>query len=89
MRWTPARSDDGAPALLLQRRGQPTADALLVVLDEDGFRLADTAGEVLASASDLPALLDALDGGVAEPLRRRAARAAPTGAHAALVPGTV
>ncbi len=75
MRWTAARSDDGAAALLLDRRGQPSAEAMLVVLHDDGFRLVDAGGDVLASASDLPALLDALDGGVAEPPRRRAAAA--------------
>ena len=71
MRWTPARSDDGAPALLLERRGQPAAQAMLVVLREEGFRLVDAGGEELALASDLPALLDALDGGIAEGPRRR------------------
>ncbi len=76
MRWTPARTDDGASALLLERRGQPAAEAMLVILHDDGFRLVDANGELLASASDLPALLDALDGGVAEPPRRRADRPA-------------
>ena len=72
VRWTPARGDDGGQALLLERRGQPAAEAMLVVLDADGFRLVTAGGEELACASDLPALLDALDGGVAEPPRRRA-----------------
>lgn len=76
MRWVPARTDDGAAGLLLERRGQPAAEAMLVVLHEDGFALLDAAGEELAYASDLPALLDAVDGGVAEPPRRRAERPA-------------
>jgi hypothetical protein len=76
MRWTPARTDDGTPALLLERRAQPTAESMLVILNDDGFRLVDANGELLASASDLPSLLDALDGGVAEPPRRRADRPA-------------
>ena len=76
MRWSPARSDEGAPALLLDRRGQPQAESMLVVLHEDGFHLRNAVGEELAAASELPALLDALDGGVAEPPRRRAARPA-------------
>lgn len=40
-----------------------------LTLDDDGFRVCDELDDVLASASDLPALLDALDGGVAEPVR--------------------
>jgi len=86
MRWMPARTDDGSPALLLERRGQPPAEAMLVVLHDGGFWLVDASGEVLASASDLPALLDALDGGVAEPPRRRIERPAPVARHAKLVP---
>ena len=77
MRWSPARTEDGTPALMLERRGQPAAEAMLVLLHDDGFRLVNAAGEVLASASDLPSLLDALDGGVAESPRRRAERPPP------------
>ena len=40
-----------------------------LILDDDGFRVCDELDDMLASASDLPALLDALDGGVAEPVR--------------------
>jgi hypothetical protein len=40
-----------------------------LILDDDGFRVCDELDETLASASDLPALLDALDGGVGEPVR--------------------
>jgi len=39
---------------------------MLLVHDRHGFCLIDPLGELLASASDLPSLLDALDGGVAE-----------------------
>ena len=43
-----------------------------LVLNEPELRLEDAAGEALAAASDLPALLDAVDGGVAEmPLPRQ------------------
>jgi hypothetical protein len=73
----PARADDGSPALLLARRGQGHGEEMLVVLRDDGFSLLDSVGEVLASASDLPALLDAVDGGVAEPPRRSARHHAP------------
>ena len=44
-----------------------------LILDDDGFRVCDELDDPLASASDLPALLDALDGGVAEPVRADAA----------------
>ena len=43
---------------------------MLLVVDDDGFHLLNAPGETLAAASDLPALLDALDGGVAEAPRR-------------------
>ena len=91
MRWIPARTDDGAPALLLERRGQGLADAMLVVPHDGGFRLVDTGGDILASASDLPALLDAVDGGIAEPPppRRRPERPALLVGFGALVPSNV
>ena len=38
---------------------------MLVVLGEGELRLENELGETLASASDLPALLDAVEGGVA------------------------
>ncbi len=47
-----------------------------LVLDDDGFRLCDEFGDLLASGSDLPAMLDALDGGIAEPAARGAGGAA-------------
>jgi hypothetical protein len=40
---------------------------MLLIPDDDGFSLVQEDGQVLAAASDLPALLDALDGGIAEP----------------------
>ena len=86
MRWTPARSDDGSPALLLERRGQPAAEAMLVLLRDDGFWLVDGNGDALASASDLPALLDALDGGVAETPRRKPERQSAAPPLARLLP---
>ena len=48
-----------------------------LILDDDGFRVCDELDDPLASASDLPALLDALDGGVAEPVRANAATFRP------------
>ena len=39
---------------------------MMLVLDEGELRLENELGETLASASDLPALLDAVEGGIAE-----------------------
>ena len=39
---------------------------MLLVWSGEELSLEDEAGETLASASDLPALLDAVDGGVAD-----------------------
>jgi hypothetical protein len=86
MRWMPARTDDGSLALLLERRGQALAEAMLIVLHDTGFWLLDSSGEILATASDLPALLDAVDGGVAESQRRWVERPAPFPALRGLVP---
>ena len=37
-----------------------------LIQDDAGFRLCNEGDDLLASGSDLPAILDALDGGVAE-----------------------
>jgi hypothetical protein len=50
---------------------------MLLVHDRDGFCLIDPLGVMLASASDLPSLLDALDGGIAEATRHQADHATP------------
>ena len=65
MRWMPARARGGAPSLLLEpvRSG---LDAMLLVVGAKELRLLDVSGQELAAASDLPALLDAVDGGVAD-----------------------
>jgi hypothetical protein len=66
--WQPARTDAGAPAvLLLGRFGGPAWAGLLLASDDDGFVLLDAVGERLAEASDLLALLDALDAGIGRP----------------------
>ncbi len=65
--WTPAESEQGPPTMLLQPRdaGRPW-QRMILVLDQGELRLENELGETLASASDLPALLDALEGGVAD-----------------------
>ncbi len=67
LRWTPAHPAGGVAVLLLEPRAARTPwQRMLLVLDEPEMRLETELGEALASASDLPALLDAMDGGVAE-----------------------
>lgn len=74
--WLPGRAEGGDEALLLEQRGRRHSESMLLVHDRHGYCLIDPLGDLLASASNLPALLDALDGGIAElPLR-----------HAAMVP---
>lgn len=66
LRWAPANTKDGDPAILLQSfmPRLPWEDTLLVEA-EDGLALIDTSGGKLAMASEIPALLDALDAGLA------------------------
>ncbi len=66
--WRPACTDAGEPAVLLHRSTRDAAWAdMLLVADDSSLTLFDEASALLASASFLPALLDALDAGVAEP----------------------
>ncbi len=78
MIWTPGRAGGDSPALLLVRaRGRN--NAMLLVVEAAERRLLDIVGHELAVASDLPSLLDAVDGGVANsltPLPPPAGRAA-------------
>jgi len=79
MHWQPLRSDaDGAVLLLEPAVTRHPWQRMLLRADDAGFRLADELGEAMAAATDLPALLDALDAGVADnpsPLRTPAAGA--------------
>lgn len=68
LRWTPAQPIGGVAAMLLEPQiSRVPWQRMLLVFDEPDMRLETELGETLASASDLPALLDAVDGGVAEP----------------------
>ncbi len=60
----PARDADGRVAVLLAPLRTPHASVMFLLADEGELMLRDAAGSTLAAASDLPALLDALDGGV-------------------------
>jgi hypothetical protein len=81
--WLPGRAHEGSEALLLERsRGLRASQSMLLVHDRHGFCLIDSLGDLLASASALPSLLDALDGGIAEASHRRADPLAPIQAAA-------
>jgi hypothetical protein len=69
MTWLPGDAGGRRAALLLERRGR-RADAMLLVLETGELRLLDSAAQELAAASDLQALLDAVDGGVADQPQR-------------------
>jgi hypothetical protein len=80
--WLPAAMSGTCPALWLTPPGRGT-EAMLLVLGHAELRLHDAAGQELAAASDLPALLDALDGGVADPPVPAGWNARPVQARAA------
>lgn len=65
MTWAPGRAVGRRVAVLLER-AQGGPDAMLLVLGGQECRLLDIGGAELAAASDLAALLDAVDGGVAD-----------------------
>ena len=63
---------------------------MALVMGQRELRLQDELGDTLASASDLPALLDALDGGVAEPSPRQGrALAGLAASRPVILPGLV
>jgi hypothetical protein len=65
--WLPARADGQRWIMVLESRDPAAAwQRMLLVTEGADMRLEDELGEPLACASDLPALLDAVDGGVAE-----------------------
>lgn len=61
----------------------PAWNSMRLVESVEGLTLLDGTGETLASASDLPALLDAVDAGVAEPRPRFVVPLAATAAFIA------
>lgn len=63
--WQPARTDDGQAAILLRGiAGRPAGHDMMLVEGDDGVELHDSNGVLLADASEIPALLDALDSGL-------------------------
>ena len=66
LRWAAVASME--PALLLEQARPTRAFQRMVLrLEDDALRLHDETGALLAEGSDLPALLDAVNGGVGEP----------------------
>ncbi len=67
--WSAAPPEGECSVMMLSPRdaGRPW-QRMMLVLDDVELRLENELGETLASASDLPALLDAVDGGIAEPV---------------------
>ncbi len=70
--WQAARTDAGGPALLLmpavgRRAATDMPSMLLFATEDDELHLTDAPGTPLATASDLHALLDALDSGLTRP----------------------
>ncbi|MDR3523117.1 MAG: hypothetical protein P4L66_03330 [Acetobacteraceae bacterium] len=63
--WQPARTESGAPAILLRGNGMRVAwHDMMLTEEDDGVGLRDARGALLADASEIPALLDALDSGL-------------------------
>ena len=68
MTWSAAQSLTDAPAMaLIPKDARRPWETMLLVLQRPEMRLENEMGETLASGTNLPALLDAVDGGVAEP----------------------
>ena len=65
--WSAAHRTGAGAAILLRPAGfgRPWR-RMMLVWDAGELRLEDEYGDTLASASNLPALLDAMDGGVAD-----------------------
>lgn len=64
-RWLAVGGPEVHGMLLEPAAGRRPWQHVRLVSDPDGWRLEDEVGETLATASALPALLDAVDGGVA------------------------
>jgi hypothetical protein len=83
--WAPWRAQSGTLGVLISRPGQARAEACMISVRGDEFTLAAPGGATLAAASDLPAVFDALDAGVADAPLPRLRVAATAGAGQALV----
>ncbi|MDA8049536.1 MAG: hypothetical protein M0002_05955 [Rhodospirillales bacterium] len=70
-RWLAVGGPEERGMLLEPAAGRRPWQRVRLLADPEGWRLEDERGETLATASALPALLDAVDGGVAaEPAGR-------------------
>ena len=69
LRFLPLQVGAEATIILFERTEATRPwQRMKLIRDDDGFRICDEMDETLAAASDLPAVLDAVDGGVAEPV---------------------
>ncbi len=76
MIWWPAPSVLGDLCMTLESRDTRLPwQRLVVILAKREIRIEDGSGEILATASSLPALLDAVDGGINESIDLPAAPA--------------
>jgi len=64
--WQPLGCAEETVLLLEPRAGERPWQRMRLCAGEAGYRLHDAADRLLAAATDLPALLDALDGGIAD-----------------------
>lgn len=73
--WSPLQGDAGDDVMMLESGESRSGARRMFLFQKEGdFRLENAKGELLAKASDLPAVLDAVDGGVGEaprPARRQ------------------
>ena len=68
MTWSAVQSPTDTPSMvLIPKDARHPWETILLILQCPEIRLENGLGETLASGSNLPALLDAVDGGVAEP----------------------
>lgn len=66
LRWYPAHRHGSAMLVLEGLRPRHAWARMIVAQTADGLRLQDERQEILATASTLPALLDAMEAGVGE-----------------------
>ncbi len=67
MTWSATRREGADFTVILEPQSRPRSwQRMRLVMDQPDLRLEDERGVQVASASDLPSLLDAIDGGVAD-----------------------
>ena len=85
MRWRPLLRGGNIAILLEPVNTQQCWERIVLTWADDDYELVTEAGDLLAVASDLHSVLDALRGGVAEPALASIAVRAPGAEQAAFV----